>query len=187
MAITRSKTRDASVSTSSGLDMGGALFLSGITNLSESSFNAGVSSVVVCPMGLLLVFSTEYPSLYEDNSGARFVGLDRILTRQRHFTRLTEVRFFVITERAQQRRLLFDIMKEKNGRPRWIQKQKGDKHMSRDEAKKIPDPIAEALLHDAQHHLILHAYPGAGMSYVNVFWLVKFIEQEKEREWQRHS
>ena len=59
--------------------------------------------------------------------------------------------------------------------------------MSQDKAKKIREPIAEALEHDAQHHLILHAHPGAGMSSVNLIWLLKFIEQEKEREWQRHS
>ena len=51
--------------------------------------------------------------------------------------------------------------------------------MSRDKAKKIRDPIAEALEHDAQHHLILHAYPSAGMSSVNVFWLLKLIETGK--------
>ena len=62
-----------------------------------------------------------------------------------------------------------------------------EENMSRREEKEPRDFVRKAVERDAKRRCATRAWPGAGMSSVNLLWLLKLIEQEKEREWQRHS
>ena len=59
--------------------------------------------------------------------------------------------------------------------------------MAPNEEEKIRDLLAQALERDPQRFLVWAGPNTTGMSYPSVFWLLRLIEQEKEREWQRHS
>jgi hypothetical protein len=53
--------------------------------------------------------------------------------------------------------------------------------MAPNEEEKIQDFVREALIGDPQRYLVLHAYPSSGMSFANLYGMLRFIGKGKER------
>ena len=54
--------------------------------------------------------------------------------------------------------------------------------MSQHEEKEIQDLVSEALEREPQRRFLIRTRPGAGMSYASIFWLLKSLQNGKERE-----
>jgi len=59
--------------------------------------------------------------------------------------------------------------------------------MALNEEEEIRNQLIKALEEDPRRWFLIRAWPSSGMSGANLLGLLKFVEKEEEREWQRRS